>query len=208
MNQVCWSRSLEQPESLWSMRAGWIQWYFLQRSCSVTRKRGMCSWKYISFWLEFNTLPSPKQAHYNIYHMLDMLGNVEVCNCGSRTISFSYDTYDTNKEQNPFIMFLTNMIVFPNVAQYNITSQDHGDATKPSPLHVDVLVVISFIACEWQTGVQREDNKKEGQIKLITQGCHFFLIIWKTHLLPQNTFQIKLYLLSEMVYSFSFMPVL
>lgn len=81
------------------------------------------------------------------------------------------------------------MIVFPNVAQYNITSQDHGDATKPSLLHVDVLVVISFIACEWQTGTEREK-----QIKLITQGCHFFLIIWKTHL-PQNTFQIKLYLL-------------
>lgn len=43
-------------------------------------------------------------------------------------------------------MLLTNMIVFPNITQHNITGEDHGYAAKSSLLHVNVLVVISFIA--------------------------------------------------------------
>lgn len=50
------------------------------------------------------------------------------------------------------------MIIFPNVAQYNITSQDHGYATKSSLLHIYVLVVISFIACERQKDRERYEH--------------------------------------------------
>lgn len=38
------------------------------------------------------------------------------------------------------------MIVFPDVAQNNITGEDHGHAAESSLLHVNVLVVISFVA--------------------------------------------------------------
>lgn len=56
--------------------------------------------------------------------------------------------YTKYKEHNGFIPLLTNMIVFPNITEYNVTSKDHGYTTKSSLLHVNVLVVISFIAWE------------------------------------------------------------
>lgn len=39
-----------------------------------------------------------------------------------------------------------DVIVFPEVAQGNVTSNEHGNSTNTSFLHIDVFVVISVIA--------------------------------------------------------------
>jgi len=46
---------------------------------------------------------------------------------------------------SPIVLVLTDVIVFPEVAQGNVTSNEHGNSTNTSFLHIDVFVVISFI---------------------------------------------------------------
>lgn len=39
-----------------------------------------------------------------------------------------------------------DVIVFPEVAQGNVTSKEHGNSTNTTFLHIDVFVVISLIS--------------------------------------------------------------
>lgn len=41
---------------------------------------------------------------------------------------------------------LTDVIVFPEVAQGDVTSNEHGNSTNTTFLHIDVFVVISLIS--------------------------------------------------------------
>lgn len=44
------------------------------------------------------------------------------------------------------VCVLTEVLVLPQVADGHVASQQHGDTTEASPLHVDVLVVVSVMA--------------------------------------------------------------
>ena len=50
-------------------------------------------------------------------------------------------------------MLLTDVIIFPNVAQHDISSQEHGNATNATLLHMDVLIEVSFMSCGRMTWV-------------------------------------------------------
>lgn len=50
-------------------------------------------------------------------------------------------------------VFLTDVVVFPQVAEGYVASQQHSYATEASLLHIDVLVVVSVMA--WREAKQK-----------------------------------------------------
>lgn len=51
--------------------------------------------------------------------------------------------------------FLTDVVIFPHVAECHVANQQHSNTTETTLLHIDVLVVVSVVA--W--GVNKKKSR-------------------------------------------------
>lgn len=57
--------------------------------------------------------------------------------------------------------FLTDVVVFPQVADCHVASQQHSYTTDTTLLHINVLVVVSVVA--WKHSKARKKKKQHKQ---------------------------------------------